>query len=329
MSNNTKEKGHDAPKKTARHHAVLMLAFGTADTLDNIEPFIKNVLKGRREVTPEIVEEVTGRYELIGGHSPLYDITKEQAKKLEESLKDSGKDVKVYIGMKFWHPFIKDTITEMCEDGIEEAVVLIMAPQPTNASTGGYIADLEEAQKNTKGLPELKFVDPWHTNPLLIEAIIENMESQLKENNINVDDINDLHIIYTAHSLPIVSLDGDDYVDKLKETMEAITKALPENLKQCDHTLAFQSQGNNAGGRVPWVGPDAETIIFRAGDRGRKNVLIVPIGFVADHVETLYDIDILMKSRANKLKIGFSRSPSLNTSDKFISLLTELVEEKL
>ncbi len=315
--------------KKERKTAILMLAFGTADSLDNIEPFIKNVLEGRREVTPEIVEEVRNRYELIGGHSPLYDITKEQAQKLEQSLKANGHDLKVYIGMKFWHPFIKDTVAEMWADGVEEAVVLIMAPHPTRASTGGYIADLEEARKKTAGLPEVKFVDPFHANKLLIEAIIENMEKALTDGGVTVGDINDLHIIYTAHSLPIVSLEGDDYVVKLKETMNAITESLPENLKKCDHTLAFQSQGNNAGGRMPWVGPDAETIIFRAGDRGRKNVLIVPIGFVADHVETLYDIDILMKNRANKLKIGFLRSPSLNTSDKFIELLASLIKEKL
>lgn len=306
-----------------------MLAFGTADKLDNIGPFITNVLKGRREVTPEIVSEVTERYELIGGHSPLYDITKEQAQKLEESLKSSGHDLKVYIGMKFWHPFIKDTINEMREDGVEEAIVLIMAPHPTEASTGGYLEDLKEALEDTGGLPKLTFVDPWHSNPLLIEAITQNMLAELKKQNLTVTDIDDLHIIYTAHSLPMVSLEGDDYVEKLKTTMDAITDSLPENLKSLDHTLAFQSQGNNAGGRLPWQGPDAETIIFRAMDRGRKNVLIVPIGFVADHVETMYDIDILMKSRANKLKIGFSRSASLNTSIKFITLLTELVKEKL
>ncbi|MEK7880601.1 MAG: ferrochelatase [Deltaproteobacteria bacterium] len=297
---------------------VLLLAFGGADSIEDVEPFVKNVLKGR-PVTPEVVEKAKERYRLIGGSSPLLKITQAQAVSIKTILADPssgwvprGMTLDFFIGMRFWHPYIKDVVKEMKDAGITEAVAIIMAPHSSRASTGGYVSDIEAALKETGGVPKVEFVEGWHTHPLYIDALLEKIEEALKGAG------DGILTIFTAHSLPVPSLAGDPYLEKLNSTIACVVKKKPLEWK-----LAFQSKG---GGAVPWLGPTAEEVIKEAKEAGKKGVLIVPLGFVADHVETLYDIDILFKKTAIEAGLRFSRAASLNDSPKFISMLADVIK---
>src|SRR3972149_11215348 len=245
---------------------VLLLAFGGADSIEDVEPFVKNVLKGR-PVTPEVVEKAKERYRLIGGSSPLLKITQAQAVSIKTILAEDDVPPEFFIGMRFWHPYIKDTLKEMKDSGITEAVAIIMAPHSSRASTGGYVSDIEAALKETGGVPKVEFVEGWHTHPLYIDSILEKIEKAIKGASEGI------LAIFTAHSLPMSSLAGDVYLEKLNATIDCILKKKPLEWK-----LAFQSKG---GGPLPWLGPGAEEAIKEAKEAGKKGGLIVPLRFFA------------------------------------------------
>lgn len=302
-------------KNDKRPKGVLLLAFGTADSIETIEPFLRNVLKGR-PVTEEMVRRARERYGRIGGRSPLLDITGDQARALETELNKNGKQYAVYVGMRYWHPYIKDTIREMWADNIEEATAIIMAAHSSRAATGGYRYDVEDALKTTGGIPELRYLRDWHTHPLYVEGLAENIIGALP----GLPPKEKVLTIFSAHSLPVPTSSGDPYVEKLKETIEEVIK----RTGRMDHRLAFQSKG---GGRMEWLGPEVETVMEEAKAAGKEGVLLVPLGFVSDHVETLYDIDVVFKEKAASLGLEFKRTASLNTTDKFINMLAGLVRE--
>ncbi|MBI5234134.1 MAG: ferrochelatase [Deltaproteobacteria bacterium] len=290
--------------------AVILAAFGGADSIDDIEPFLKNIMKGR-PLSREAIESARERLEKIGGRSPLLDITLRQATALEDALKEHGQ-YRVYVGMRHWHPFIRDTIIKMKEDGIREAIALIMAPHQSDAATGGYISDVCEALKTTGNIPCITFAKPWHTEPLFIEAVAENLRDTLKGSSKEKT-----LVIFTAHSLPVNTVEHDPYVPSILETIAEVIKNIP-----LDWQLSYQSKGR---GPIEWLGPPVEETISAAKDAGYEAIAIAPLGFVSDHIETLYDIDIIFREKAKTLGLKFLRSPSLNTSKPFIHALANVV----
>ncbi|MBI5344472.1 MAG: ferrochelatase [Deltaproteobacteria bacterium] len=293
--------------------AVLLLAFGGADSPENVEPFVKNVLKGR-PVTPDLIERAKERYALIGGKSPLLEITTAQAKAIEGLLKKAGLDFKVYIGMRYWHPFIKDTLKRMKDDGVTDAVTLIMAPFTSKVAAGGYLADIEEAKKLIENPPRLEFILDWHVRPQFIDIIIEKMQEAMSGL-----ERKDALVIFSCHSLPMALLEGDAYEMKIQQTAGEIARKAP-----VDYRIAYQSKGS---GPRDWLGPATEDVIAQAKIAGKESVVVVPLGFAADHVETLYDIDILFKETAESLGLIFKRSASLNTAPKFMELIAGLIKK--
>ena len=311
----------DNSKKTG----VLLLAFGGANSIEEVAPFIKNVLKGRL-VTDELLSRSRERYSLIGGSSPLLDITRAQARALEERLNSVGgsggnAEFKTYVGMRFWDPFIKDTIREMWADGIERAVAVIMAPHSSRASTGGYDNDVQAALKTTGAVPDIVYVGPWHTHPLYLEALTDNIKAALAAHPNPEKTLT----IFSAHSLPVPMLKNDVYVKKLEETIARVTEVTALEALPLKSRLAYQSKG---GGPVPWLGPDVEEVIGEAKAGGYEGVLVVPLGFVSDHIETLFDIDILFKETSEAAGLKYSRAESLNTNEKFIEMLAEVVIDR-
>lgn len=310
----------DAQKKKG----VLLLAFGGADKLDDVEPFIRNVLKSR-PVSVELIERATERYRLIGGSSPLLSITRAQARALEDVLNADTPDAyRVYVGMRNWLPYIKDTLKTMQDDGIEDAMAVIMAAHRSKTATGGYAADVEDALKTISGRPSINYLPSWHTHPLYIELLVDSLNLALAELSSGPSSSDERLVIFSAHSLPEPALRGDDYVDKINETIKAVCAK-----KDINWRLGYQSKG---GGVVKWLGPMVEEVMEEFASsgckEGAKAVIIVPLGFVSDHVETLYDIDILFKEHAESLGLEFSRAASLNTNDKFIKMLAELIVEE-
>jgi ferrochelatase len=303
---------------TVKKKAVLLLAFGGADSIEDVRPFVGNILKERmagRPIPDAIIADAEERYRLIGGSSPLLQITRAQARALEEALAEAEDNRKVYVGMRYWAPYIKDTVKEMIADNVTDAVVVIMAPQTSRAATGGYITDLDSIME-TEGNPfNLHYVSSWHTHPLFVEAVKTNIDAAIGRLSVKAPE--DILIVFSLHSLPVPSVHKDKYITKIAESITAVMEGYDFEWK-----LSYQSRG---GGKFPWLSPATEDVIDDARIEGKKSVVVVPLGFVADHVETLYDIDILFKDKAESIGLNFERSESLNTLPKFIEMLRDVV----
>jgi protoporphyrin/coproporphyrin ferrochelatase len=288
--------------------AVLLLAHGTADSLGDIPEFLNNVTGGRG-VPPQVVEEVKHRYALIG-HSPMNEITARQGELLARELR-----LPVYVGMRNWKPLIPDVVKKMASAGVTRAVAICLAPQNSRTSVGLY----RKAVEGEAGPPfALDFVESWHDHPLLIQAFTEKLRAgwvaACGEAGVK------LPIIFTAHSVPARTIaEGDPYETQARETAALVAKSA--GLKETDWTFAFQSQGMSGGA---WLGPTVEDTIMSLKNAGHQGVFVQPIGFLCDHVEVLYDIDIGFKEFAQKQGMRLWRAASLNESPLLIAALADI-----
>jgi ferrochelatase len=307
---------------------ILLLAHGGPNSLDDIEPFLVNIRSGR-PFPPHLLEEIRDRYRQIGGYSPLLELSRRQAQALEQALHTNGKRFRVYLGMRNWHPFIRETVAEMAKDGVTNALALCLAPQNSRLSVGLYFKHVREAQKEIPAEFPVQYVETWHEEPLLIEAFSEKVRKALAE----FPDAGDRRpqrppaVIFTAHSLPEkVVAEGDPYDREVRATVAAVA----ERCGLDGWRFAYQSQGATAD---PWLGPTVESVIEELAQNsenpGDKRVLIAPIGFVSDHVEILYDIDIGFRRFAEERGILLRRTESLNDSPAFVRALAAVVEKHL
>ncbi len=295
-----------------KKHGVAILAFGSIDSLDDMEPYLKNILRGK-PLPPGIVEGTRKKYKIIGG-SPLRKITEAQAEAIEAALREKGDDSKVYVGMRFWKPYIKDICAEMIADGVEVASVLVMSPFNTPAATGGYEEDFRLALKELGGSIKLDFIGNWHINPYFVDIIVKRIRDSLA----GFDSPDDALVIFSNHSLSIEALEGDVYEFQIDQSIAAVTDRV-----KIDFRKGFQSKGKSLMG---WIGPKVEEVIDEAHKLGKKGVIVVPLGFASDHVETLYDIDILFKKKAEELGLVYKRTASLNTEPQFIEMLAKILK---
>jgi ferrochelatase len=299
--------------------AILLLAFGGPRSLDEVEPFLTRLFRGRKP-SPEQLDRVKERYCLIGGCSPLQEITFEQAKALGESLNTKGDQFKSYVGMRYGYPLIEETLREILQDGIKTVVALPMAPFRSRASTGAYIEEVNQAQKKLEGKIEISFLEGWHLHPLFLGAIQEKIEEGLLQ--FTEEERKRIHLIFTAHSLPKSLVENESYVKDMEESVKGVLK----RIGPLPWHIAFQSRGMGA---EEWLGPDVESVLESISKEKIREVLIVPIGFVSDHIEILYDIDILYQEKAKLLGMVLKRTPSLNFSKRFIEALAVIVEEHI
>jgi ferrochelatase len=296
-----------------KHTAVLLLAHGSPDSVEDVPDFLLRVTAGR-PLPPEAIEEVKHRYTLIG-RSPLTEITLAQGKLLQEKLAMS-----VYVGMRNWHPFISQTLRQMVTDGVGHVIVICLAPHNSRTSVGLYRNSLAKCTN-----PELSFdfVESWHDQPQLIQAFAAKLTSGRERANSEAGA--SLPVIFTAHSVPQRAiLEGDPYEKQALETAEQVAAAA--SLERSEWRFAFQSQGVSGGA---WLGPTVEATILDLKRSGYSGVLIQPIGFLCDHIEVLYDIDILFKHLAEKEGMRLWRADSLNDSPLLTSALEELVRSRL
>jgi ferrochelatase len=299
--------------------AVLLLAFGGPRSLDEVEPFLTRLFRGRKP-SPEQLERVKERYRLIGGFSPLPEITLKQAKALENSLNSRGYLFKPYVGMRYGQPLIEETLREIIRDGIQEVIAIPMAPFRSRASTGAYIEEVKQAQERLEGKMEISFIEGWHLHPLFLGAIQEKIEEGLRP--FTPEERKRVHSIFSAHSLPKSLVENEFYV----KDMEASVREVLKRIEPLPWHIAFQSRGM---GPEEWLGPDVEFILTELSHQKVREVLIIPIGFVSDHIEVLYDIDIFYREKAESMGMVLRRSPSLNDSERFIEALTAIVEEHI
>ncbi len=293
--------------------AVLLLAHGTPETIAQIPEYLRNVTSGR-PLPDAVVDEVKHRYSLIG-HSPLTEITERQAELLENEL-----GIPVYVGMRNWRPYISDTVRRMREAGITRMIAICMAPHNSRTSVGLY----KRAAYAEAGNPmEIQFIDDWHDHPLLIRAFAESLRPAYEAARQQLGAAPP--VLFTAHSVPTRTVaDGDPYEQQARATAALVASkaGIPEN----GWRFAFQSQGMSGG---PWIGPTVEENILALKALGHKGVLMQAIGFVCDHVEVLYDIDIGFRQFAQQQGMKLWRAPSLNDSPLLIAALAELVQSRL
>lgn len=300
-----------------RHTAVLLMAMGGPDCLENVEPFLLDV-RGGRPTPPELVEEIRERYRATGGKSPAVGITQEVAKKLERQLNECGDGrYRVYVGLRHWHPFIKETYAELLKDLPEQVIGVCMAPQQSSLSTGAYRKKVEEARTGLEDHTPVTYVGSWNRHPRLITAIVENIWLGLQ--TFPADVRATVPVLFTAHSLPerIVAM-KDPYPDEVKGTVEAVTNALGNQPTY----FAYQSQGRS---NEPWLGPTVEAMLEVIQQAGHRHVLVAPIGFICDHVETLFDIDIELKQLAVSKGLQLERMPMLNDSAAILETLRDVL----
>ena len=286
---------------------VLLMAHGTPSSLDEMPQYL-TLVRGGRPPSEELIHEMRENYAAIGGRSPLTEITNAQAAALAERL---GADVPVVVGMRNWKPFIKDALGELASKGVTKVIGVPMAPQFSTLSVQKYI------DAATVALPAgvaFEAVESFHDHPLLLDAFAERVFSaQPKPDEL---------VIFTAHSLPARAVAaGDRYADEVAETARGVADRV--GLRK--YALAYQSAGRTP---EPWIGPSLEQVLDDKSATTRKFV-IVPIGFVCDHTEILFDIDIQAARTARELATTLRRTESLNTSPTFVAMLEDLVRARL
>jgi protoporphyrin/coproporphyrin ferrochelatase len=292
--------------------AVLLLAHGSPASVEDVPEFLFRVTGGR-QLPKEAVDEVSHRYAAIG-KSPLTELTLRQAELLANEI-----GTPVYVGMRNWHPFVAQALAQMQADGIGHAVVICLAPHNSRTSVGLYRKSLVQSPD-----PEMTFdfVEAWHDQPQLIQAFSEKLKSGLKR--AQRENGKQPPVIFTAHSVPERTvLDGDPYEIQARETAALVAKA--SGLDDQDWSFAFQSQGISGG---PWLGPTVEDTIMGLKQTGHDALFVQPIGFICDHVEVLYDIDIAFKEFAETKGMRLWRAESLNESPLLTSALAQIVRSR-
>ncbi|MBU0674089.1 MAG: ferrochelatase [Proteobacteria bacterium] len=307
---------------------VVLLNLGGPERLEDVEPFLYNLFSDRKIIRlgPWFMQKFIARriarkrapssresYRLIGGGSPLARITVGQGAALEELLASHGR-FRVGVAMRYWSPSSKQTLAAMDDEGIQRIVALTLYPHYSVATTGSSLEALREAARELPSPPELAMVASWPDQPDYIECLAASIRSGLgKFNGTKVE------LVYSAHSLPVKFIEeGDPYLDHLQRTIKAI-----EDRTGLVGRLCFQSRS----GPVEWQGPSTPELLAQLSREGCKNALVVPISFVSDHVETLYEVDMLYRDQAHDLGIRLERVESLNLQEGFIVALRELVIE--
>jgi len=307
--------------------AVFLMAHGAPESLDDVAPYLQHIMKGRPP-SQEILDQIIERYRLVGGKSPLLEITGQQASALQvhlDQLKMPEKQFKVYLGMRHWHPFIHETVKQMLVDAPDQVIAISLAPQYSKLSIDVYNETLKQALAEAGSSIPVHFVKSWNDQPHLIKAFSSRIEQSLSE--YQASERTGLQIIFTAHSLPAHILeDGDPYPDEVATTVALIVERLKLGPEGKRWQFAYQSRGFRHG---KWLEPEIDDVIDALANQGTSDLLVVPIGFVCDHVEILYDIDILYKGMAAASGIKLQRTASLNTIPFFINALAEVVQSQL
>ncbi len=302
--------------------AVLLLAYGTPASAAEIPAYYTHIRRGRSP-TPELLQELTDRYAAIGGSSPLLAIARHQAEGLERILRERlpEDEVRVLLGMKHAAPFIEDAVAELSEAGVDRTVAVVLAPHYSSMSVEEYLARVRAAAER-HGLEHVGFVRQWHLEPGYIELLAQRTRASF--DRLGADGADRIRVLFTAHSLPARILDrGDPYPEQLMETATAVA----ERAGIDDWSVAWQSAGRTAD---PWIGPDVcEVIRELAGSAVHDGVLVCPAGFVSDHLEILYDLDIQAREVAAEAGLRFARTALPNADPEFLAVLAEIVSANL
>jgi ferrochelatase len=297
--------------------AVMLVAFGGPTGPDEIRPFLDVVTRGR-PLPPERLDEVARHYERMpGGRSPLNDLIAAQARALTAALQRDGVSLPVFVGMRNWHPFLHETLADMTARGVRRVLAIILSPLRTEASWERYMQDVAEARARVTAAPEVAFAPPWSEHAGFIAAVADR--ARAARDTIAADRRQWAALVFTAHSVPVAMAEASPYVDDLTDAASAVAAAL----EHPRWTIAYQSRSGSP--REPWLEPDVNDVIRSLAADGEKDAVLVPVGFVCDHVEVLYDLDIEAKGIAAGLGLTLHRAAAVNDHPAFIAMLADLV----
>lgn len=299
--------------------AVLLVAFGGPSDPSEVRPFLTKLLEGRA-LPPQRIETVVQQYEAIGGKSPLNEITFQQAHALQNLLKSQKKCEKVYVGMRNWAPFIEETLQKMTQDGIKSVCAIILSPFVCEASWIRYQKSIEQAEKKINQDLKITYAQPWYSHPLFIEAVMDRI-GEIQQ------PIQDSTWLFTAHSIPVsMNEDSKNFLKQKLSYSEQIYQTAEKIAQKCkvkEWAVVYQSRSGNP--QEPWLQPDISDKISELHGQGIQSVFVVPIGFVCDHVEVLYDLDIKAQKTAEGLKVQYLRAKTVSDHPQFIQMLTDLI----
>lgn len=317
---------------------VLLFNLGGPETLEDVRPFLYNLFadpdiiripwRGMQKplawlISTQRHKKSRGYYEQIGGGSPLRRITNEQAEALKRALTDRGIAANVYVGMRYWKPFIEEALDEIKRDSVTHLIVLPLYPQYSISTTGSSLNHMNQLIKENGGGPErISIIESWQDDPDYIAALAASIRDEFA--HFSDQDKGATHIVFSAHSVPVKYIEeGDPYLEHTKQTIASVMERLGNDRP---HHLSFQSKV----GPVKWLRPSTDETIRRLASEGAPQLLLVPVSFVSEHIETLYELDILYRHVAEEVGIKeYRRVPALNVRPDFIAALARLVETRV
>ena len=297
--------------------SVLLVAFGGPTAPQEIRPFLEIVTRGRG-IPTERLEEVAHHYEQMpGGRSPLAELTFAQARALEKKLAVSGAALPVFVGMRNWHPFLHETLAEMVGKGARRALAIILSPLRTEASWDRYMLDVAEARARVAAAPEVGFAPPWFDHPRFVAAVADRTRAALDE--VPAPERAWTPLVFTAHSVPTPMAEASPYVSDLTASVRDVVR----RVGHARWSIAYQSRSGSP--RQPWLEPDIGDVLRRLAADRERHAVVVPIGFVCDHVEVLYDLDVEARRVAAGAGLQLHRAAAVNDHPEFDAMLADLV----
>ena len=302
-----------------RYDALLVVSFGGPEGMDDVIPFLENVLRGRN-VPRERMLQVAHHYELFDGVSPINQQNRDLIAALETELEQNGPRLPIYWGNRNWHPLLPDTLQQMADDGIQNALAFVTSAYSSYSSCRQYLQNIADAQAAVgPNAPRVEKLRPFYNHPLFIEANVDQIRSALSK----LEDPTAAHLVFTAHSIPESMAVNCDYVAQLTETGRLIAEAL--NIEHW--RLVYQSRSGSPS--QPWLGPDVSDHLKELREAGVKSAVVGPIGFVSDHMEVVYDLDVEAQKVAQEIGLNMVRARTAGTHPFFVKMIRELILERM
>jgi len=300
------------------YDALLLVSFGGPEGMDDVIPFLENVLRGRN-VPRERMLKVAEHYQLFGGVSPINQQNRALIAALEQQLEANGPRLPIYWGNRNWHPLLPDTLEHMKADGIQNALAFVTSAYSSYSSCRQYLQNISDAQTQVgPGAPRIEKLRVFYNHPLFIEANVDHIRTAFDQL-----DSNDVHLVFTAHSIPESMAANCDYTKQLNETGSLIAQAMNIDNWQ----LVYQSRSGSP--MQPWLGPDVTDYLRVLHQEGVRNVVLAPIGFVSDHMEVVYDLDVEARKVADEIGLNMVRAATAGTHPSFVKMIRELILERV
>ena len=301
--------------------SILIIGFGGPTAPDEIRAFLQNVVRGRN-VPAERLEEVAHHYEEIGGRSPYNDWTFRQAEALQALLaEDDGplRGLPVYVGMRNWHPYLHETVARMAAEGHRSAAGFVLAAQRSQTSWERYLLDVDRAREQAGAELAVSYHGGWHTHPLFVEAMAARIEEASAYGRGEWPE--NVPLVFTAHSIPVSMAGTSRYAEEVEES----SRAVAETLGAARWSVAWQSASGD--GRVPWLTPDVNDVMRELGAQAVREIVMYPVGFLCDHVEVLFDLDVEAKATAAEVGVKLVRAQTVGDHPAFIRMIAEVLRE--